>query len=92
MGKGQPFLFIFVNITMETIKDNLEVYSIGRSWSFIYTQGENVFEGDIHIKTMEHGGEDYECVDYLEWEYGVEPENAEEIEKYVDENLWDLIK
>lgn len=81
---------------MKTItKDQIEVYSsfaVGhRDYHVIYKNGKNMFEGDIKIATGEHGGETYPYVDYIEWEYDVEPENNDEVEAFIESNLNDYL-
>lgn len=56
---------------------------------FVVYKGE--FEGEIKIGSGEHGGETYRYVSHIEWDDDNEPENSEEIERYLDANLKELV-
>ena len=80
---------------MELTANNIEVYSssgIGKKrYHIIYTDAKNTFEGDIELAYGVRGDDTYPYVDFIEWEYDVEPENSEEIELYVESNLYELM-
>ena len=51
-----------------------------------------VYDGDVITKTMEHGGENYETIDYVDWgNNAVSDERSEQIEEFLDANFVDYI-
>lgn len=47
--------------------------------------------GKINIGRGNHGGEYFSYLDYIDWECD-EPSNSEEIEKYIDDNLYKVLE
>lgn len=63
-----------------------------RSGSTYYFEIDGTFyNGKIILGKGNHGGEVYEYVDYLDWDSD-EHENAEEIEEYIENNLYNILK
>lgn len=73
----------------------IEIYStssIGkRNYYIIYTNDKNSFNGEVHLDYGVRGDLTYPYVDYIEWDYNVNPDNVEEIETYVENNLHELM-
>ncbi len=53
---------------------------------------ETPFEGTVHIIEEEHGGEPYESVEFIEFDSEPTPEEVEEIESYVENNLYEIME
>ena len=53
---------------------------------------EKPYEGTIHLIDEEHGGERYESVEFIEFDSNPSPEEIEEIQKFVEINLFEIME